>query len=209
VSLPLLLLASLLALFSQPVITLDYEGGDASPRETVAPWLAVYADGRVVARMPHLPVPARETRLSRAAVRRLVLELRPKTRSPKLPAGFRLLVEDAPIVRIRVGARTAEQLALDLLARQLPDQEDVQRLQAAHRRLDALWKATMAGGEEEARALVERANRELKRRWPEAEPFGIRDMSVGRRWITLRRSEGRRWIAVTFRDGDLSVERGG
>ena len=197
-----------LAFAGEPLITLDYTGGYTVPRETKAPYLEIYEDGKIVARNPFSKDKPREGKMSKEALKKLVEEIRTKLVTPDAWPKDAPFISDASTTVIRVGKKNARQYALGFLARRYPRHQKIQALRAAAGRLDLIRNVTIVGGEKKAKALLATANKHLKKALPKAKPFPLSEMVAYSKGVNFRRYEKKRWITVGIVDGKVDVAKG-
>lgn len=222
-----LLLGAVAATAAEPVLTLDYQGGYTAPRQTPAPYVRLFADGRV-------EVPDRggkgagwTMRLEPAetaalvALGRKVLDFDQARVEKQLAAAMgavRQMIEDAADVVVTVAVdgkrHVARFNALDYWAKRYPKIDELQRLQAVASRLDLLMHVARAGGRDVAARALALANRELRKKAPQARPLVAADLrnvgiaTDGRKTLSYYRSEPGGQTAVRVRigkDGKLAA----
>ncbi len=213
------------------VLSLDWRGGYAPPRESERPQLEVRADGTLVvpdrsggdAHLTDRLSPDELQELLRFALderRLLAFDAERVAAQIARHDDVLVLVEDAATTVVAVdlpGHRGEARFdALDLFAREHPDVRALQDLHAVSRRLQGLMFAVQAGGRASMDRLLAAANAKLVAREPQLAPLGLADVThVGRAQDgtmtvrLVRRLEEDRHLVVTVTapaEGQPSVE---
>jgi hypothetical protein len=156
-----------------PVLTIDYRGGFGPARQSNDPYLAILADGTIVAE--HVKA---GTKLAAAELQDLLkfaidthklMEFDRKAVEAQCRGGAYITDQSDTIITIAIKGRrkTVKYNASTWAAQQWPKVKELQALEAVRKRLHRVWCVALLG-DAESKRLLDLANRELNKRHPKA-----------------------------------------
>ena len=177
----------------QPVLVYDRTGGfRMRPTIEIEPVLSVFPDGRVVAGRTSDQVGRAEMKLERDELQQMLktclgehklMDFTTESIQEAVQAtGKQVLIADASSTVFTVNLRDKKSqvsvYALGFVVRSMPEVEELKHLVFIEKHLQKLHTTTVMGGREKLLAALEKANAELKAKYPDAAPMTADDAGL-------------------------------